>query len=226
MRFKQWLVREPLPARRAETGSERYRSRATADAVLGTVCEFYRFCAQHDLVNMDLMRRLHERRYLRFLPPDYEAGEENQFRMVRSRVLTFAVAEAPFEFLAPDQVESLTARAGNARDRLLVAVIGMTGMRIGEALGLHGLITRHGGRSCGRRGWWRAHGDPVSSSRSGGCSPVIRIIRQRRRPGARSVPATPWLPPALCLLLEVEPLQAHGIPHRRKPGKGFVSRSE
>lgn len=83
------------------------------------------------------MRRLHEPRYLRFLPPGYEVGEDEQFRTVRSRMLKFQVPETPFEFIEPDQVESLVSAAGNARDRCLVALIGMTGVRIGEALGLH-----------------------------------------------------------------------------------------
>jgi integrase len=52
-------------------------------------------------------------------------------------MLKFAVAELPFEFLEPERVEDLVAAAGNARDRFLVALVGMTGMRIGEALGLH-----------------------------------------------------------------------------------------
>lgn len=138
VRFKQWLVTEPLPPRRRMGGGPaRLRSHATADAILGTVCEFFRFCAQHDLVGPDVVRRLHEPRYLRFLPPGYEAGEDDQFRTVRSRVLKFAVPDMPFEFIEPDQVESLAASAGNARDQFLVALVAMTGMRIGEALGLH-----------------------------------------------------------------------------------------
>lgn len=51
VRFKRWLVTEPLPSRRrTDPGPGRYRSESTADAVLGTVCEFFRFCGRHDLM--------------------------------------------------------------------------------------------------------------------------------------------------------------------------------
>lgn len=137
VRFKHWLVAEPLPSRRRMgDGPARYRSPATADAVLGTVCEFFRFCAQHDLMDVELVKRLYEPRYLRFLPPGYEAGEDAQLRTMRARVLKFAVADQAFEFLEPDQIDELLSAAGNPRDRFLVALIGVTGMRIGEALGV------------------------------------------------------------------------------------------
>jgi integrase len=138
VRFKRWLITSPVPSRRRDgTGSGRSRSAATADVILGTVCEFLRFCARHGLADRDLVGRLHEPRYLRFLPPGYEPGEDEQFRTVRSRMLKFAVPEKAFEFIEPDRVEELVAAAGNPRDRFLVAVVGMTGVRIGEALGLH-----------------------------------------------------------------------------------------
>jgi hypothetical protein len=77
VRFKRWLIAEPLPSRRCHgTAAKRFRSESTADAVLGTVCGFFRFCARHELMDPALVQRLHEPRYLRFLPPGYEAGEE------------------------------------------------------------------------------------------------------------------------------------------------------
>ena len=136
-RFKRWLVAEPLPSRRrAAGGQRRHRSPATADAILGTVCEFLRFCAIHELVDAGLVAKLYETRELRVLPPGYEAGEDGQFRAVRSRVLKFVVPETPFEFIEPDRVDELVAAATNARDRFLVALVAMTGARIGEVLGL------------------------------------------------------------------------------------------
>lgn len=136
--FKRWLVTSPIPSpRRDGSGPDRLRSTGTADAILGTVCEFLRFCARHDLADRDRVGRLHEPRYLRFLRPGFEAGEDEQFRTVRSRMLRFAVAEKAFEFIEPDRMEDLVAAAGNPRDRFLVASVAMTGVRIGEALGLH-----------------------------------------------------------------------------------------
>lgn len=136
VRFKRWLVSEPW-RRCARTGTPRLRSEASADAILGTVCEFYRFCAHYEFVDAALVRKLYEPRYLRFLSPGYDPGEEGQFRVVRSRMLKFVVPEAPFEFLKPERVEELVVAAANPRDRFLVGLIGMTGLRIGEALGLH-----------------------------------------------------------------------------------------
>jgi integrase/recombinase XerD len=137
-RFKLWLVSEPLPSRRrVPDDPARHRAPATADAVLGTVCELLRFCALHELVDPATVARLYESRYLRFLPPGMEAGEDGRRRTVRSRVLKFQVAEAPFEFVEPERVDELVAAAANTRDRFLVALVAMTGMRIGEALGLH-----------------------------------------------------------------------------------------
>jgi integrase/recombinase XerD len=137
-RFKRWLVTEPLASRRrAAGGPARRRSPATADAVLGTACEFLRFCALHDLVESSVVAKLYESRYLRFLPPGVEVGEDGGRRAVRSRVLKFSVPEAPFEFIEPDRIDGLVAGAGNDRDRFLVALVAMTGMRIGETLGLH-----------------------------------------------------------------------------------------
>jgi integrase/recombinase XerD len=165
VRFKRWLVDEPLVSRRhTGNGPTRYRSPASADAVLGTVCEFFRFCARHDLMEAELVRKLHEPRYLRFLPPGYEAGEDDEFRTIRSRALKFAVAEVPFEFIEPDRVEELVAAAGNARDRFLVALVAMTGARIGEALGLH-----------------REDMHFLTDSRSLGCSMVGPHLHVRRR---------------------------------------------
>ncbi len=137
-RFKRWLVAEPLPPRgRGREGPPRYRSTAAADAVLGTACEFLRFCAACGLVDPAGVAGLFESRYLRFLPPGMEAGEDGRRRVVRSRVVKFSVADKPFEWVPPERVEDLVAAAGNPRDRFLVALVAMTGVRIGEALGLH-----------------------------------------------------------------------------------------
>jgi integrase/recombinase XerD len=166
VRFKQWLVTEVVPPRRREkTGPRKCRSEATGDAILGTVCEFFRFCALHDLVDAELVRKLHEPRHLRFLPPGYEAGEDDQFRTVRSRALRFVVAETPFEFIEPDRVDELVAAAGNTRDRFLVALVAMTGARIGETLGLH-----------------RQDMHLLTDSRSLGCSVAGPHLHVRRRP--------------------------------------------
>lgn len=167
VRFKRWLVAEPLRSRRrGGSGPTRYRSEATADAILGTVCEFLRFCARYELIDAVVARGLHEPRYLRYLPPGYDGGDDEQFRTVRSRMLTFVVAESPFEFIEPGQIDHVVAAAGNPRDRLLVALVAMTGMRIGEALGVH-----------------REDMHFLADSRSLGCATRGPHLHVRRRPG-------------------------------------------
>ncbi|MGH2600825.1 MAG: tyrosine-type recombinase/integrase, partial [Dehalococcoidia bacterium] len=166
VRFKRWLVGEPVGSRHRAAGSPaRHRSPATADAVLGTACGFFRFCALHDLVDAELVNRLYEPRYLRYLPPGYDAGEDGQFRTVRSRALRFQVSEKPFEFIEPDRVDELVAVAGNVRDRFLVALVATTGARIGETLGLH-----------------REDMHFLADSRSLGCSVAGPHLHVRRRP--------------------------------------------
>ena len=119
------------PARRG-TGRQGPRTRS-----LGTVCEFLRFCARHDLVDPDVVNRLHETAICGSCHRATTAGRTRRFRTVRSRMLSFTVAQSPFAFLEPDRSTAVVTAAGNPRDRFLVALVGMTGMRIGEALGLH-----------------------------------------------------------------------------------------
>ena len=160
--FKRWLVAEPAPTRE---GRPRRRSTKSADAVLRTVCEFLRFGAHHELVDAALVDRLFEPRFLKFLPAGFEPGEDGQHRTVRSRLLRFAVAEEPFSFIEPERVDDLVAAAGNVRDRFLVTLVAMTGLRIGEALGLH-----------------RADMHFLSDSRTLGCKVVGPHLHVRRRP--------------------------------------------
>lgn len=208
LRFKRWLVTEPLPSRRrAGVGSVRRRSEATADAVLGTVCEFLRFCARHGLADPVVVGRLHETRYLRFAPAGYDPGEDGQFRTVRSRVLRFAVAEAPFEFVEPEQVAGLVAAAGNVRDRFLVALVAVTGMRIGEALGL-----------C------REDMHFLADSRILGCPVAGPHVHVRRRPdnpnGALAKPRVPRSIPVTEEVVTAYADYAHERSHRLGPTDG------
>ncbi len=154
--------------------------------MLGTVCEFLRFCANQGLgVPVEVARRFYEPRYLTHPPAGFEAGEDGQFRTVRSRLLAFTSAEEPYAFVDPALVPVLVDAAGNPRDRFLVALLGVTGMRIGEALGLH-----------------RCDMHLLGDSRLLGCpipGPHVHVLRRRnntngalvktRKP--RSIPVTP-----------------------------------
>lgn len=162
--FKRWLVADPVSTAGLRGARPRRRSAKSADAVLRTVCEFLRFGARHELVDAALVDRLFEPRFLKFLPTGFEPGEDGQHRSVRSRLLRFSVAEEPFSFIEPERVEDLVAAAGNARDRFLVALVAMTGLRIGEALGLH-----------------REDMHFLSDSRTLGCKVVGPHLHVRRR---------------------------------------------
>jgi integrase len=135
-RFKDWLVSEPLPGRGRGSVTLRYRSEGTANAVLTVVCEFLRFGAAHGWVPTHAVAMLAEPKYLKHLPPGYDAGERDQFRTVTASTFRFKVIEPGCQALTAEQVRRMIDLAHHARDRFLIAVLGCTGMRIGEALGL------------------------------------------------------------------------------------------
>ncbi|MEV5786732.1 tyrosine-type recombinase/integrase [Streptomyces sp. NPDC052287] len=135
-RFAQWLVTEPLPPRGSRSTAVRFRSKKTANAVLTTTFEFLRFGSGHGWVPQEVVDPLAEPKYLSFLPPGYEPGEEDEFRTIAARTIKFVVADEGIEWLQDGQVEQLLELLSRARDRFLVALLRCTGMRIGEGLGL------------------------------------------------------------------------------------------
>lgn len=129
-RFKHWV--EATPGR-----GGRYRSGATVNAVLTAVCEMLRFAARTGLVEPVVAQQLSEPRWLRFTPPGFDTGEPGQFRRVRARALK-ARAQTPFpEALTPTQVGTVLEHCRTPRERFVVLLLRDTGLRIGEALGLH-----------------------------------------------------------------------------------------
>ncbi|GAA1563152.1 site-specific integrase [Dactylosporangium maewongense] len=137
-RFLHWLVETPLPSRvRGGGGPDRFRDANTASAIVGTVCEFLRFGVRMGWVEPELLGQLTEPCYLRFLPVGFDPGEGDQRRTVRSRLIKFASVDAGIEWLTVEQVARLVDVTRHARDRFLVLLLWCTGIRIGEALGLH-----------------------------------------------------------------------------------------
>lgn len=136
--LQQWLVTEPLPPRGRTAGSSglRFRSRGTANAVMIVVAEFLRFGALHGWVDPSVVAVLSQPKFLRYLPPGYEAGENGQWRQVQAAAFRFRVAEPGFQDLTPQQIRRMIAMVPRARDRFLIALLAATGLRIGEALGL------------------------------------------------------------------------------------------
>jgi integrase/recombinase XerD len=99
------------------------------------LCEFLRFGAAHGWVPVELVERLARPRYVRFVP-GYDRGEQPQFSVVQVKTLRLPAAVPETRSLSLEQVEQLIAGTSNARDRFLVALLAVSGMRIGEALGL------------------------------------------------------------------------------------------
>ncbi|MCT9107600.1 tyrosine-type recombinase/integrase [Streptomyces mirabilis] len=183
-RFMRRLVQEPLPSRRRDGGGQRrFRSEETANAVMTTVCELLRFGARYGWVPAEVAAQLTQQKYLSYLPPGYNAGEDGQFRTVRARELKFVVVNDGIDWLTFEEVEQLLAVTDHARDRFLVALLWCTALRIGEALGLR-----------------REDMHLLSNSRSLGCrveGPHVHVRRRLNENGAlaksrepRSVPVT------------------------------------
>lgn len=136
-RFKGWLVSEPLPARgRKATATPRFRSEGSANAVLTAVSEFLRFGVPHGWVPQATVDMLAAPKYLKHLPPGFDSGEDDQFRVVAASTFRFRVVEPGYEALSAEQIGRMIELTRNARDRFLVALLSCTGIRIGEALGL------------------------------------------------------------------------------------------
>lgn len=156
-RFKHWL--EITPTRQGQT-----RSGSTVNAILTAVCELLRFAARTGLIEAVVAERLSERRWLRFTPPGFDAGESGQFRSVRARALK-ARAATPFpEALTGEQVTAVLGCCRRPRERFLVILLVDSGIRIGEALGLR-----------------RADMHLLPDSRTLGCAVVGAHVHVRRR---------------------------------------------
>ncbi|MEV7930543.1 tyrosine-type recombinase/integrase [Kitasatospora sp. NPDC088779] len=182
MRFLNWLVEEPLPPRgqRAKPVT-RFRSKATANQIMTTVGEFLRFCVPHGWVAPETAAMLSEQKYLSFLPPGYNAGEDGQHRVVNGKTIKFNVAVPGYEWFSDEQFAQVVQATTRSRDRFLVSLLGETGTRIGEALGLR-----------------REDMHLLSTSTSLGChvaGPHIHVRRRLNSNGALAKSRSPrWIP--------------------------------
>ncbi|MEV7893760.1 tyrosine-type recombinase/integrase [Streptomyces cyaneofuscatus] len=135
--FLHWLVEEPLPPKgRVAPAEPRYREEKTANDILSTTARFLDFCSTRGWVELEVVNMLWEPKFLRHLPPGYDAGEDGQFRVIRARTIKFQVAVEGYEWLSSEQIETLIGLTRNARDRFLITLLAATGARIGEVLGL------------------------------------------------------------------------------------------
>lgn len=138
MAYQRWLVDVPLPPRSSRHGAERrFREKSTANQITGTLTDFLRWCSLAGLgVPATVVTMLVEPRFLRFAPAGFDPGEDGQNLHIEGRRLKFRVAVPGYEWLTDEEVEKVLAVTTHARDRFLVGLLSVTGMRIGEALGL------------------------------------------------------------------------------------------
>jgi integrase/recombinase XerD len=185
-RFLRALVTVPLARQTISTTSSakiKYRSNGTANAIMTSVCEFLRFSATRGWVSTEFAQNLSHPKYLRHAPPGYDWGEDQQFRIVNGRAIRFREVETAPESLTSDEIATVMGVLTHWRDRLLIALLAATGVRIGEALGLR-----------------REDMHLLSTSASLGCSvrgPHLHVRRRINANGAlgksrqpRSIPVT------------------------------------
>lgn len=135
-RFLRHLVTEPLHQRGRPTSAPRYRSKATANAVMTAVCELLRFGAGHQWVTPEVTAALSEPKFLAYVPPGFETDQRGPRRDNHGRAPRFGVPRSRSALLSDDQLLQLLAAVETARDRFLVALLAVTGVRIAEALAL------------------------------------------------------------------------------------------
>lgn len=135
-RFQRWLTAAPVTLHTRSVDG-RCRSNKTINAILTTVCEFLRFASLRGWYPLDLAQQLSQRKYLRRSPLGFDFGENDEFRTVRSSPLRMAEIDTPPNTDTPQQISAVIAALPRVRDRLLLVILIESGMRIGEALGLH-----------------------------------------------------------------------------------------
>ncbi|MBV9022706.1 MAG: tyrosine-type recombinase/integrase [Streptomycetaceae bacterium] len=137
MAMMRWLIDEPLPSRgRGPVAEPRFRSKGTANAVMGTVGEFLSWCALQGWVPASVVSQLVQPKFLHYLPPGFDPGEDGQYRTVRERRIKYRVSVPGYEWLSDEQITKVIECTTRARDLFLLSLLAVTGMRIGEALGL------------------------------------------------------------------------------------------
>ncbi len=180
--FAHWLVDEPLPPRGRKPPTQvHYRDKRTANAILTTVTQFLRFCSLLGPVSTDLAALLTEPKQLRYMPASYDIGEDGQHATVEARTIRFKVSVPGYEYLTDEEISRLIEQASHARDRFLLFLLAVTGIRIGEALGLR-----------------REDMHLLANSKSLGCQvagPHVHIRRRQNANGALSKARSPrWIP--------------------------------
>lgn len=123
MRFRNWLVSVPLPARgRRAQPFVRYRKDGSVNAVLGTMTQFLRFGVGPGWVSERVAASLSQPKCMRFLPAGV-GGDGRDLRVVQERTLKFATTDPGIERFTPEQVELMIRLARNAHDRFMIVLM-------------------------------------------------------------------------------------------------------
>jgi len=171
------------------------RSPGRVNRILVAVREFYRFGAAERALAPDVLNYL------------YELGHEPEFRSrggprARHRRRELRRAESPDQATA-EEVCGLLGEASSARDQFLILLLALTGLRVGQALGLrrqdlhlvsdagrHGLPVPGGGAQASRS---QSGGRELRCPRSATSARTLRLARRsvkqllpRSRPGRHS----------------------------------------
>lgn len=137
MAMMRWLVDEPLPSKGRRSNPEpRFRDKGTANKIMGTVGEFLTWSALQGWVPASVVSQLVQPKFLHYIPPGFDPGEDGQHRTIQARRIKYHVAVPGYEWLSDDQIDKIVDCTTHARDRFLVSLLAVTGMRIGECLGL------------------------------------------------------------------------------------------
>ena len=147
--FKRIAETTPTPAGRLP-------SPVTINAKMTAVLGFLRYGVLIGVVAESVLSGVTQNKYLTHMPQGVSPGENGRNRRVVARNLKAKEPRRQPVPLSRDEIDRVLAVALNSRDALLVHLLADTGMRIGEALGLHRddmhLLPDSSGLGCSLRG--------------------------------------------------------------------------
>lgn len=113
------------------------RSAKTVNLYVVAVTEFLRWAYLQGRVSSTLINQLSRPKHLRYTPSNFDPGEQDQFRYIAKSNLKVSTEECRVPVLEAEQAERVMRACLNPRDVFLLTIMLQSGLRIGEALGLH-----------------------------------------------------------------------------------------
>lgn len=118
------------------SGAARRLTGKTVNSHLTAILELLRFGAAQGLIEPVVVERLAKRRYITHPGKGFNEGESGQYRHVVSPTIRAREIVLPPRPVTAAQRAAIQQHCRTARDRFLVTLLGETGARIGEVLGL------------------------------------------------------------------------------------------